>query len=212
MFRSRLPQVESRRPDRKVAREDDGKFANRSGSPPTIEFLYPTGPGTGEAGPAQPRPRHRRRTYPCRPVRTERMVQPVRGRFPAGIRNAGSAARRNSGSRRARDRRLNLFSERDAGSIRSVLRPPCSGDVDRAELHDQMTIRACARPARTTRDPSHPLQISATIEFLLPHTHRGLDLAAPSEPESPASLSIRCTRLVRRDLLGGLIHEYELAA
>jgi hypothetical protein len=43
-------------------------------------------------------------------------------------------------------------------------------------------------------------------------SHRGLDLAAPSEPESPASLSIRCARLVRRDLLGGLIHEYELAA
>jgi hypothetical protein len=82
------------------------------------------GPGTGEAGPTQRGPRHRRRTYPCRPVRTERMVQPVGGRFPAGIRNAGSAARRNSGSRRPRDRRLNLFSERDAGNLRSVFRPP----------------------------------------------------------------------------------------
>jgi putative transposase len=42
--------------------------------------------------------------------------------------------------------------------------------------------------------------------------HRGLDLAAPGDRESPPSLSIRSTRLVRRDLLGGLIHEYELAA
>ena len=42
--------------------------------------------------------------------------------------------------------------------------------------------------------------------------HRGLDLAAPGDRESPPSLSIRSTRLVRRDLPGGLIHEYELAA
>jgi hypothetical protein len=45
-----------------------------------------------------------------------------------------------------------------------------------------------------------------------PYTHRGLDLAAPGDRESPPSLSIRSAQLVRRDLLGGLIHEYELAA
>ena len=48
--------------------------------------------------------------------------------------------------------------------------------------------------------------------FLCPFTHRGLDLAAPGDRESPPSLSIRSTRLVRRDLLGGLIHEYLIAA
>jgi hypothetical protein len=42
--------------------------------------------------------------------------------------------------------------------------------------------------------------------------HRGLDLAAPGDRESPPSLSIPSVRLVRRDLLGGLIHEYECAA
>jgi len=49
-------------------------------------------------------------------------------------------------------------------------------------------------------------------EFWRPFTHRGLDLAATGDQELPPSLSIRSTRLVRRDLLGGLIHEYELAA
>ncbi len=42
--------------------------------------------------------------------------------------------------------------------------------------------------------------------------HRGLDLAAPGDRESPPPPLIRGTRLVRRDLLGGLIHEYEVAA
>jgi hypothetical protein len=120
------------------------------------------------------------------------MVQPVGGRFPAGIRNAGSAPRRNSRSRRARDPRLNLFCERDAGSIRSVFRPRSSGGVDRAELQDQMTIRACARPARTTKDPSQ-LQISATIEFLYPTrvpdqlTRRDICLCFPNLRLSPES-------------------------
>jgi hypothetical protein len=39
-----------------------------------------------------------------------------------------------------------------------------------------------------------------------------LGVGTSPDRESPLSLSIRSTRLVRRDLLGGLIHEYELVA
>lgn len=40
--------------------------------------------------------------------------------------------------------------------------------------------------------------------------HRGLGLAAPSAPQNQLAASPRKVR--RRDLLGGLIHEYEAAA
>jgi hypothetical protein len=55
-------------------------------------------------------------------------------------------------------------------------------------------------------------QVAGVIRVSGPFTHRGLDLAAPGDRESPPSLSIRSARLLRRDLLGGLINEYELAA
>ena len=45
--------------------------------------------------------------------------------------------------------------------------------------------------------------------------HRSLDLKPPESPACsavPANPTPRALRLNRRDLLGGLIHEYELAA
>jgi hypothetical protein len=61
-------------------------------------------------------------SMPPRPYRTDGSARrwALSRRHP----QRGSAARRNSGSRRPRDRRLNLFSERDAGNLRTVFRPP----------------------------------------------------------------------------------------
>jgi len=42
--------------------------------------------------------------------------------------------------------------------------------------------------------------------------HRGLRLATPERPESIPSIPTNATGLLRRDILGGLIHEYERAA
>jgi putative transposase len=41
--------------------------------------------------------------------------------------------------------------------------------------------------------------------------HRGIDLATPEVREGPV-LTDRVPRIHRRDVLGGLIHEYEVAA
>jgi transposase InsO family protein len=42
--------------------------------------------------------------------------------------------------------------------------------------------------------------------------HRGLDLRAPAPPGTPAPRSGATLDVRRRDLLGGLIHEYQAAA
>jgi putative transposase len=42
--------------------------------------------------------------------------------------------------------------------------------------------------------------------------HRGLDLRAPDAPSGPPARASPPRRVRRRDILGGLIHEYELAA
>ncbi len=42
--------------------------------------------------------------------------------------------------------------------------------------------------------------------------HRGLDLRAPDAPPGPPAPLPDFRRIRRRDVLGGLIHEYELAA
>ena len=42
--------------------------------------------------------------------------------------------------------------------------------------------------------------------------HRGLDLATPEPAELTPSAAGRPIDMVRRDMLGGLIHEYEVAA
>ena len=42
--------------------------------------------------------------------------------------------------------------------------------------------------------------------------HRGLNLAAPQDQETPPSRSTAGLRLIRSDMLGGLIHEYGVAA
>jgi putative transposase len=42
--------------------------------------------------------------------------------------------------------------------------------------------------------------------------HRGLDLAAPEDKDAPSICSAAHPRLHRTDKLGGLIHEYEVAA
>jgi hypothetical protein len=64
-----------------------------------------------------------------------------------------------------------------------------------------------------TRDPTSqtgPARLRRHYNDRRPH--RGLYPAAPGDRESLTSQSIRSRRLDRRDLLGGLIHEYELAA
>ena len=42
--------------------------------------------------------------------------------------------------------------------------------------------------------------------------HRGLHLAAPEGSSTPVNLPPDLSRVRRRDLLGGLVHEYEMAA
>jgi putative transposase len=42
--------------------------------------------------------------------------------------------------------------------------------------------------------------------------HRGLRLATPERPESTPIAPTNATGLLRRDILGGVIHEYERAA
>jgi transposase InsO family protein len=42
--------------------------------------------------------------------------------------------------------------------------------------------------------------------------HRGLDLRVPDPPSDPPALASTPPGVRRRDILGGLIHEYELAA
>jgi putative transposase len=41
--------------------------------------------------------------------------------------------------------------------------------------------------------------------------HRGLRLATPERPGSTPSAPTNATGLLRRDILGGLVHEYERA-
>jgi hypothetical protein len=42
--------------------------------------------------------------------------------------------------------------------------------------------------------------------------HRGIDLRAPDSPPDPSAPVLSIRRVRRRDVLGGLIHEYELVA
>ena len=42
--------------------------------------------------------------------------------------------------------------------------------------------------------------------------HRGLGLVAPDDPPAHAATPVTLEHLQRRDVLGGLIHEYELVA
>jgi putative transposase len=87
--------------------------------------------------------------------------------------------------------RANAFAER---WVRTVRNECLDWILVRGTRHLERVLRAYARHYNGRRQ------------------HRGLDLAAPGDRESPPSLSIRSTPLVRRDLLGGLIHEYQLAA
>ncbi len=67
------------------------------------------------------------------------------GPLPRCVRDAGSVARRNSGSRRARDRRLNLSRSVRGGNLRSVF-PSLSRRVDRpAPGSDDESDQALAR-------------------------------------------------------------------
>lgn len=113
---------------------------------------------------------------------------------------------------------------------REVLRSVQRGLSDRGRQGDRTPIRAprakafAERWARTVRNECldwiliHRIRhLERVLRAYAPHyndrrRHRGIDLAAPGDRESPPSPSIRSPRLDRRDLLGGLIHKYELAA
>src|SRR6266545_4603730 len=84
----------------------------------------PRGARGDPAPAAQRRPPHRRRTYPCRAVVPNGHLISTVGALPRCVRDAGSVARRNSDSRRARDRRLNLSASVRGGNLRSVFRSP----------------------------------------------------------------------------------------
>jgi transposase len=64
---------------------------------------------------------------------------------------------------------------------------------------------------RGRRHLEHVLRIYAG-HYNAERPHRGLDLATPTEPESELDERSRSMQLWRRDLLRGLIHEYERAA
>ncbi len=133
--------------------EEDEDLKERAAvpQPPSLVPLS-DGPATG------------RRTYPCRPVGTEQTSHPDGGRSPPCVRNAGSAARWNSRSRRARDRRLNLFaSGRAATSHRSF--GPLLRRVDRPAMPSSRTSAVASTtsgptyrllPALPTRSPNWP--------------------------------------------------------
>ncbi len=95
---------------------------------------------------AQRRPRHGRRTHPCRPVGPNGHLTPTVGPLPRCVRDAGSVARRNSGSRRARDRRLNLSVERKGRQPPIGLSLPCPVmSTGRAPRSDDESDPALAR-------------------------------------------------------------------
>jgi hypothetical protein len=64
---------------------------------------------------------------------------------------------------------------------------------------------------RGRRHPHEVLQTYAA-HYNEARPHRGLDLRTPQPRPEPSPCAPEETRVRRRDVLGGLIHEYELAA
>jgi putative transposase len=87
--------------------------------------------------------------------------------------------------------RANAFAER---WVRTV----------RAECLDWILVRGRRHLERVLR--------AYTSHYNRGRPHRGLRLATPERLESAPSAPINPTQLLRRDILGGLIHEYERAA
>jgi putative transposase len=87
--------------------------------------------------------------------------------------------------------RANAFAERWVRSVRN-------------ECLDWMLVRGRRHLERVVR--------TYADHYNRGRPHRGLDLGTPQEPHSAPTSSTTVPRLFRRDILGGVIHEYEPAA
>jgi transposase InsO family protein len=92
---------------------------------------------------------------------------------------------------RVRAPRANTFAER---WVRTVRAECLDWIVVRGRRHLERLLRAYASHYNSGRP------------------HRGLQLATPDPPQFARSAPAKANGLIRRDILGGLIHEYERAA